>query len=42
MYDPITTVRGLMEYFFPFYLVCNVLLLVLCVMQGVWFMAIKR
>jgi ceramide synthetase len=42
MYDPLLTVRGVLQYFMPFYLLCNVLLLVLCVMQGVWFRAIVR
>eukprot|EP00878_Enallax_costatus_P008215 GHUV01008588.1.p1 GENE.GHUV01008588.1~~GHUV01008588.1.p1 ORF type:complete len:229 (+),score=38.29 GHUV01008588.1:561-1247(+) len=42
MYDPFFTVRGLAQYFMPFYLACNVLLLVLCVMQGVWFSAIVK
>jgi hypothetical protein len=35
-------VRGLLEYFTPFYAVCNVLLLVLCAMQCVWFAAVLR
>jgi hypothetical protein len=42
MYDPLVHVRGLMQYFAPFYLACNVLLLVLCVMQCVWFSAVLR
>jgi hypothetical protein len=42
MYDPLVAVRGLLEYFTPFYAVCNVLLLVLCVMQWVWFAGVVR
>lgn len=42
MYDPTVNVRGLMQYFAPFYTACNVLLLVLCVMQWVWFSAVMR
>lgn len=42
LYDPLVAIRGVLQYFAPFYLACNVLLLVLCVMQGVWFKAIVR
>lgn len=42
MYDPTVNVRGLLQYFAPFYMACNVLLLVLCVMQWVWFSAVLR
>lgn len=42
MYDPLVNIRGLMQYFAPFYMACNVLLLVLCVMQWVWFSAVLR
>lgn len=42
MYDALTNIRGIMQYFFPYWLAFNVLLLVLCVMQGVWFAAILR
>jgi hypothetical protein len=42
MYDPTVNVRGLLQYFAPFYMACNVLLLVLCVMQWVWFSAVMR
>lgn len=42
MYDPHVNVRGLMQYFAPFYMACNVLLLVLCIMQWVWFSAVLR
>jgi len=42
MYDPLINVRGLLQYFTPFYMACNLLLLVLCVMQCVWFAAVMR
>lgn len=31
-----------MQYFFPYWLAFNVLLVVLCAMQGVWFAAVLR
>ena len=42
VYDPLIAVRGVLQYFAPFYAACNVLLLVLCVMQCVWFAAVMR
>jgi Na+/H+-dicarboxylate symporter len=42
MYDPLVNIRGLMQYFAPFYIACNVLLAVLCAMQWVWFSAVMR
>ncbi|WIA09713.1 hypothetical protein OEZ85_009097 [Tetradesmus obliquus] len=42
MYDALTSIRGIMQYFFPYWLAFNVLLVVLCAMQGVWFAAVLR
>lgn len=42
MYESMTVIRGVAQYFLPFWLACNVLLGVLCAMQCVWFMAVLR
>eukprot|EP00877_Chromochloris_zofingiensis_P001597 jgi/Chrzof1/11438/Cz05g36210.t1 len=42
LFESVHSIRGVFEYFLWPWLVCNVLLLALCVMQGVWLTGIFR